>query len=66
MIDTLVTANANVIALDFDTRLPDPNSMEIPKDYQQETDTLILAIVSAATKGKRVILSTPIWEDEAR
>jgi CHASE2 domain-containing sensor protein len=63
IVDTLVTANANVIALDFDTRLPDPNSTKIPTDYKRETDILIQAIENAARKGKKVVLPTSIWRD---
>ncbi len=64
LVDKLASANAQVIALDFDTRLPDPTSMEIPKDYQGETDELIRAILRAANAGKKVVLAKTIWWQE--
>src|ERR1700674_432251 len=69
LVDALVSANAHVIALDFDTRLPDPTKsdptkMDIPKDYREETSILIDAIINAAERGKKVVLATPISRDE--
>src|SRR5262249_8919840 len=64
LIDKLVEANPHVIALDFDTRLPNPNSMQIPEAYQEETSALINSIENAAVKGKKIVLATPIWFDE--
>jgi CHASE2 domain-containing sensor protein len=63
LVDKLVAANAHVIALDFDVRLPDPRSMEIPQDYRAETLTLIHSIENAARQGKKVVLATPISLD---
>jgi CHASE2 domain-containing sensor protein len=60
LVDNLVLANARVIALDFDTRLPDPHQMIIPKDYREETAALVQAIERAAQHGKKVILAAPI------
>lgn len=59
LVSKLVQLNAYVIALDFDVRLPKPDSLEIPEDYRQETRTLIDAIKEAARRGKKVILATP-------
>jgi CHASE2 domain-containing sensor protein len=66
IVDKLVLANTHVIALDIDTRLPDPTSMKIPADYRDETITYILAIRSAAKQGKKIVLATPISGDEQR
>jgi CHASE2 domain-containing sensor protein len=60
IIDRLVCANANLIALDFDTRSPDPNTPAIPAEYQAETKVLIESIEKAARKGKKVVLATNI------
>jgi CHASE2 domain-containing sensor protein len=60
LVQKLVELNAHVIALDFDVRLQNPQSMEIPPDYQAETAELIKAIKEAAGKGKKIILATPI------
>jgi CHASE2 domain-containing sensor protein len=64
IVDKLVLANTHVIALDIDTRLPDPTSMEIPADYRDETNTFITAIRNAAKQGKNIVLATPISVDE--
>jgi CHASE2 domain-containing sensor protein len=55
LIDKLVDADARVIALDFDIRLPDPehSPLEVPFYYKQETDELIHSIVNAALKRKK-------------
>jgi CHASE2 domain-containing sensor protein len=63
LIDRLVAADARLIALDFDTRLPDPNSTNVPEDYREETSRLIEAIEAAARKGKKLVLATPISYD---
>jgi CHASE2 domain-containing sensor protein len=63
LVEKLVKANAHVIALDFDTRLPKPDSMEIPEEYREETRTLIQEIETAARKGKKIVLATPISYD---
>lgn len=60
LVDKMVEANAHVIALDFDARLPDPNSMQIPAEYKDESCTLIKSIKNAAKKGKKLVLATPI------
>jgi len=70
LVDKLASANAQVIALDFDTRLPLPTSLEIPKDYERdyekETDELIRAILRAANAGKKVVLAKIIsWDTDA-
>ncbi len=59
-VDALDEANAQVIALDFDVRLPDPESKEIPREYKQETEKLIGSILHAA-KTRRVVLGKTIW-----
>ena len=58
-------ANAHVIALDFDLRVPNPASSvpEIPPEYKSETDELIRSILEAADKGKKVVLGKTIWSD---
>jgi CHASE2 domain-containing sensor protein len=63
IVNALVDANAYVIALDFDTRSPNPKSPLIPPDYQSETDTLIKAIENAAQKGKKIVLPTSASKD---
>jgi CHASE2 domain-containing sensor protein len=60
LVDKLASDNVHVIALDFDARLPNPASMKIPEEYQNETNTLIQAIENAAEQGKKVVLATPI------
>ena len=64
LIDKLASLQSQVIALDFDTRLPDPNSLAIPQQYKEETDALIRAIVNAAQHGRKIVLSTPISYDK--
>jgi CHASE2 domain-containing sensor protein len=63
LVDKLVSINVHVIALDFDARLPNPASFEIPAQYQKETDVLIRAIKNAARQGKKIVLATPISLD---
>jgi hypothetical protein len=63
LITHLVSANAQVIALDFDVRLQDPKSKAIPEEYFDETCALIGAIKDAAHKGKKVVLATPIADN---
>src|ERR1043165_228262 len=60
LVDKLVEANAHVIALDFDVRLPDPKSMQIPPEYKDETCRLIASIKKAVEKQKKLVLATPI------
>jgi CHASE2 domain-containing sensor protein len=60
LIDKLVAMNVHIIALDFDVRLPNPNSFEIPEEYRVETQKLIDAIKNAARSGKRVVLASPV------
>lgn len=64
VVDRLVASNASVIALDFDVRLPKPDSMEIPETYKAETCKLIGAIKKGAAAGKKFVLATPISFDE--
>jgi CHASE2 domain-containing sensor protein len=64
LVDKLVSANAHIIAIDIDARLPDPTSEAIPSDYKEETRAFIRAIVKAANRGKKVVLATPISIDE--
>jgi CHASE2 domain len=66
VVDSLVAADANVIALDFDTRLPNPESLEIPKEYKEETCRLIKAIKDGAAAGKKFVLATPISFDQQK
>jgi CHASE2 domain len=60
IVDKLVFANVNLIALDFDTRSPNPNVAIIPAEYQTETNALIASIENAAKNGKKVVLATNI------
>ena len=69
IVETLVRNNVHSIALDFDLRLPQPDTdhpsaFEIPADYRAETECLVCAIQSAANAGKKIILSTPIADRE--
>ena len=64
LVGKLAKANVKVIALDFDARLPDPNSNKIPEEYRGETKLLIQAITSAAKSGIKVVLSTPLWVND--
>jgi CHASE2 domain-containing sensor protein len=67
VVKSLASANnAHTIAVDIDTRLPNPESMRIPKEYREETCTLIGAIKDAARSGKKIVLATPISYDEQR
>jgi CHASE2 domain-containing sensor protein len=63
IVTKLKDANAAVIALDFDMRVPDPKAAKIPDEFRQETQALIDAIKQAAAHGTKVVLSTPIWRD---
>jgi CHASE2 domain-containing sensor protein len=65
IVDKLRHAEVNVIALDIDARLPNPESMAVPDEYRQETTTLIDAITAAAQHDIKVVLSTPLWFDDA-
>ncbi|HEV7600362.1 MAG TPA: CHASE2 domain-containing protein [Bradyrhizobium sp.] len=60
LVEKLVDLNAHVIALDFDVRLQNPRSMDIPPDYRVETQELIETIKKAAEKGKKLVLATPV------
>jgi len=62
IVDRLVDANAHVIALDFDMRLPNDTGT-IPPEYLPETNALIDSIRRAALQGKKVVLSTPLSHD---
>jgi CHASE2 domain-containing sensor protein len=65
LVRALGEADAATIALDFDLRLPDPNSMTIPADYEAETTSFIDSIVEVA--GKRdVVLPKTIWFDKGK
>jgi CHASE2 domain-containing sensor protein len=66
VVDSLVASSADVIALDFDVRLPNPDSMEIPETYKAETCKLIGAIKKGAAAGKKFVLATPISFDDHR
>jgi CHASE2 domain-containing sensor protein len=63
IVDKLGSMKVKVIALDFDMRLPNPASGNIPEEFRQETQFLIDAITKAAEQGIKVVLSTPIWHD---
>ena len=63
IVDRLVAANATVIALDFDARLPNPESLLIPEAYKDETCKLIGAIKRGTAAGRSFVLSTPISFD---
>ncbi len=64
LVDKLVRANAHVIALDFDVRLPDPQVAQVPADYQAETQVLIGAIANAARHEKKLVLATTLSQDQ--
>lgn len=64
LVTALNAADAQVIALDFDLRLPGPDVMEIPPEFRAETKILIGAIINAAENGKKVVLAKTIWTDE--
>jgi hypothetical protein len=67
VVDSLVASNVRVIAIDFDMRLPQPDSMEIPGVYKDETCKLIGAIKNGAAVGKKFVLATPIsFDDQQR
>lgn len=66
VVDGLVAANVHVIALDVDVRLPNPESMQIPSAYKEETCKLIEAIKRGAGAGKKFVLATPISFDEQK
>jgi len=65
LVQALDMAGAQVIALDFDVRLPDPEAMAIPARYKAETDALIRALLHAADSGKKVVLSKTIRFDNS-
>lgn len=60
LVGRLVSHNAYVIALDFDVRLPKPDSLDIPEDYRAETRVFTDTIKAAARQGKKIVLATPI------
>jgi CHASE2 domain-containing sensor protein len=63
LVTRLDQAKAQVIALDFDLRLADPASNQVPHDYEEETATLIGKIVGAAASGTKLVLSRALWTD---
>jgi len=63
LVEKIAFAKANVIALDFDVRLPDPKSAKIPTEYEKETERLIGAIKIAAEGGTRIVLATSLSTD---
>jgi CHASE2 domain-containing sensor protein len=65
LVDKFVKTNVRVIALDFDLRLPDPLDFRVPLAYKDETDKLILSIINAAEKGKKVVLAKTIWRTDS-
>lgn len=65
LIDKLAKENVQVIAIDFDIRSPNPRSTEIPKEYEEETISLIRSIAAAAKQGIKIVLATPTSWDEA-
>ena len=63
IVNRMVAANATVIALDFDARLPNPESLLIPEAYKDETCKLIGSIKRGTTAGRSFALATPISFD---
>jgi CHASE2 domain-containing sensor protein len=63
LVNALDAANAQVIALDFDVRLPDPAVAAVSVEYKAETDKLIRAILHAADDGKNIVLPRTIRFD---
>ncbi|HEX9544299.1 MAG TPA: CHASE2 domain-containing protein [Pyrinomonadaceae bacterium] len=63
LVDEASSANAALIALDFDLRSPSPegNPLEYPA-YQKETDALLLAIQRAAASGRKIVLTKTVGE----
>ncbi|HEY7642586.1 MAG TPA: CHASE2 domain-containing protein [Steroidobacteraceae bacterium] len=59
LVDRLVAADAQTIALDFDMRLPDPARLEEFPEYRAETDRLARSILAAAA-GRKIVLSKTI------
>ncbi|HTC96584.1 MAG TPA: CHASE2 domain-containing protein [Bradyrhizobium sp.] len=67
LVRKLVSFNVHVIALDFDVRLPKPDSLSIQEEYQSETRLLTDAIKAAARNGKKIVLATPVsFADESK
>jgi hypothetical protein len=66
VVDALVAANASVIALDVDTLLPDPESLQIPEEYKGETCKLIKAIKRGAAGGTSFVLASSVSFDAHR
>ncbi|HYJ85761.1 MAG TPA: CHASE2 domain-containing protein [Pyrinomonadaceae bacterium] len=64
LVTAAASANAAVIALDFDLRSPSPdgNPREYP-EYMGETKKLIEAITSAVKSGKKVVLTKTIHDE---
>lgn len=58
LVEALDSANAAVIALDFDLRSPDPTRPAVAKDYRDETSRFVGAIVSAAKRRPIVLPKT--------
>jgi CHASE2 domain-containing sensor protein len=62
LVDRLVEADAQAIALDFDMRLPDPTRLEEFSEYRAESDRLARSILAAAA-GRKIVLSKTIRRD---
>jgi CHASE2 domain-containing sensor protein len=60
IVDVLDRAEAAVIALDFDMKLPDPSDQAVAEGYKEETDTLIRTIIRAAENRRHIVLSKDI------
>jgi CHASE2 domain-containing sensor protein len=62
LVEKLAAANAQIIALDFDLRLPNPeaSTLKIPLEYRAETARLMASILSAAESSKKIVLPRTI------
>lgn len=59
VVEALDSANASLIALDFDMRLPDPRELTDFPDYRQESELLARTVVAVA-HNRKVVLSKTI------
>lgn len=66
LVATLAAADAHVIALDFDMRLPHPDATKVAKVYQEETEEFVDKIAAAANSGKIIVLGKTVGVDMQR
>jgi CHASE2 domain-containing sensor protein len=63
LVATLAAADAHVIALDFDMRLPHPDAQKVARDYEDETQKFVDRIADAANGGKIIVLGKTVGVD---